>query len=201
KQGEWRRGISFDASGQTLGIVGTGRIGMAVARRAKAFSMPLLGCDPYPNPRFREELGGTYVSLDELLERSDFVTLHSPATPETRGLIGAPQLARMKKTAFLINCGRGSLIDEPALLAALDGGRIAGAGLDVFAVEPPPPGSPSEALMRHPAVVATPHVASFTPVTAARMARAAMENLLAVLRGERPENVANPAVYERGLRA
>jgi phosphoglycerate dehydrogenase-like enzyme len=200
KAGEWPRGLSADVTGQTLGLVGTGRIGTAVARRARAFGMDLLGCDPFPTDAFRE-LGGRYVSLDELLERSNFVSLHSPATPETRHLISEPQLARMKPTAFLLNCARGSIIDEAALLRALEEGRIAGAGLDVLSVEPPLPDSPACALMQHPAVIATPHVASFTPRTAARMANAAMDNMLTVLRGERPASIANPAVYERGIRA
>jgi phosphoglycerate dehydrogenase-like enzyme len=200
KAGEWRRGIAADVGGQTLGLVGTGRIGMAVARRARAFGMRLIGCDPCPNPLFAEELGGEYVTLDELLERSDFVSIHSPASAATRGMIAAEQLARMKPAAFLLNLARGSLIDEPALIAALREGRIAGAGLDVLAVEPPPPGSPSDELARLPNVVITPHVASFTPKTAARMARAALENLLTALGGERPEHVANPAVYDRSVR-
>ena len=106
----------------------------------------------------------------------------------------------MKPTAFLINCGRGSLVDEAALLAALDEGRLAGAGLDVLSSEPPKPGSDAERIARHPKAVVTPHIASFTPATAARMGRAAMENMLTVLRGERPEYVANPSVYERPLR-
>jgi phosphoglycerate dehydrogenase-like enzyme len=200
KTGEWRRGIAADVCGQTLGLVGTGRIGMGVARRAKAFGMRLLAADPYPNALFIEELGGDYVSVDDVLERSDFVSLHCPAGSETRGMIGAAQLARMKPTAFLLNLARGALIDEPALIAALRENRIAGAGLDVLAVEPPTPGSPSDELARLPNVLVTPHVASFTPRTAARMARASMENLLTALRGERPQHVANPAVYARGLR-
>jgi phosphoglycerate dehydrogenase-like enzyme len=195
KQGEWRRAMAADVGRRTLGVVGTGRIGMAVARRARAFNMRLVGCDPYPHPLFVEEFGGDYVSLDELLEVSDFVSLHAPASAETRGLISDAALRKMKSSAFLINCGRGTLVDEAALLAALDEGRLAGAGLDVFSTEPPDPDSAAERLARHPRVVATPHVASFTPATAARMGRAALQNLLAVLRGERPDHVANPEVY------
>ncbi len=201
KAGEWRRGIAADVSGRTLGIIGTGRIGLAVARRASGFGMRLVGHDPYPNSRFTEELGGEYLPLDELLEAADYVTLHLPSTLETRGLMNAERLRRMKKSAFLVNAARGSLIDEPALLEALNAGEIAGAGLDVFSTEPPAPDSPAAALSRHPRVVATPHVASFTPITAAKMGLAAMENALAVLRGERPAYVANPEVYRKPLRA
>jgi D-3-phosphoglycerate dehydrogenase len=200
KRGEWDRVMSADVSGKTLGLVGTGRIGMAVARRARAFNMRLVGCDPYPNALFVEELGGDYVPFEEVLELGDYVSLHTPGGPETRALINADALARMKPTAYLINCGRGSLIDEAALLKALDGGKLAGAGLDVFSTEPPAPGSDADRLARHAKTVVTPHIASFTPNTAARMGRVAMENLLAVLGGERVEHVANPAVYDRGLR-
>jgi phosphoglycerate dehydrogenase-like enzyme len=200
KAGGWPREMSLDVGGRTLGLVGTGRIGMAVARRARAFRMRLLGCDPAPNPLFVEELGGDYVPLAELLETADFVSLHLPASSATRGLIDAAALARMKQGAVLVNTARGALVDEHALLEALDAGRLAGAGLDVFSTEPPDPGSAAETLTRHPLVVATPHVASFTPVTVARMARAAMDNLLAVLAGERPQYVANPRVYDTSLR-
>ncbi|MBM3457112.1 MAG: hypothetical protein FJX77_01055, partial [Armatimonadetes bacterium] len=137
---------------------------------------------------------------EELLEVSDYVSLHLPAMSETRGMFNAELLARMKPSAYLINCARGTLIDEAALLAALRDGRIAGAGLDVFSQEPPAPGSDGEKLMQHPSVIATPHVAAATPVTAARMGRAAMANLLTVLQGERPQFVANPAVFDRGAR-
>lgn len=201
KTSGWDRVMSSDVSGKTLGLVGTGRIGMAVARRAKAFGMRLIGCDPYTNPLFVEELGGDYVPFEEVLELGDYVSLHTPGGAETRALINAAALARMKPTAFLINCGRGSLIDEAALIAALDAGKLAGAGLDVFTSEPPTPGSDADRLARHSKTVVTPHIASFTPNTAARMGRAAMENMLAVLDGKRIEHTANPAVYERPLRS
>jgi D-3-phosphoglycerate dehydrogenase len=200
KRGEWVRPMQHDFSGQTLGIIGTGRIGSAVARRAKAFRMQLLGHDPYPNPLFQDDLGGTYVGMDELLEQSDFVSLHLPATAGTKGMIGAEQFARMKDGAFLVNTARGSLVDEEALLAALDSGKLAGAALDVLSQEPPAAGSTAERVMKHPKVVVTPHIASFTPKTVAKMGQAAMENLVAVLEGRRPEYVANPQVFERGLR-
>lgn len=195
KQGEWPRTMGADVTGRTLGLIGTGRIGMAVARRARAFRMRLLGSDPYPNPLFVEEVGGNYVPVEELLTDADYVSLHAPAMAGTRGMIGDAQLALMKPSAFLINCSRGSLIDEPALIRALAEGRLAGAGLDVLSEEPPTPGSHPDLLARLPNVVITPHIAAFTPITVSRMGRAAMENLLTVLRGERCPYIANPAVY------
>lgn len=200
KAGEWNREIAADIGGRTLGLVGTGRIGMAAARRAKPFRLRLVACDPLPNPLFVEELGGDYVPLDELLEIADYVSLHLPASKETRGLIGAAQIARMKPGALLINTARGSLVDEAALLDALRSGRLAGAALDVLSSEPPEPNSPAAELARLPNVVATPHIAAFTPVTVARMGRASLANLLTVLDGQRPPHVANPAVYDRPLR-
>jgi phosphoglycerate dehydrogenase-like enzyme len=201
KAGEWKRLMAADVTGRTLGLVGTGRIGIATARRARGFGMRLLGYDPYPNPLFLEELGGSYVSLDELLESSDFVSLHLPATVETHALIGGDQLLRMKRSAFLINCARGSVVDEQALVEALNEGEIAGAATDVFSVEPPLADSAGAALARHPKVVATPHVASMTPLTVAKMGRVALANLLDALDGRRPQHVCNPEVYDRGLRS
>jgi phosphoglycerate dehydrogenase-like enzyme/ActR/RegA family two-component response regulator len=200
KRGEWQRIIGSDVNGQTLGLIGTGRIGTAVARRARAFGMKLIGHDPFPNPVFERELGGEYLSLEEVLSQSDFVSLHLPSTPETRGMVTAERIGMMKPSAFLVNTARGALIDEAALLTALHEGKLAGAGLDVLSAEPPLPGSPATELARHPRVVITPHVASYTPITAARMGQAALENMLAVLRGTRPDHVANPQVYEAGLR-
>jgi D-3-phosphoglycerate dehydrogenase / 2-oxoglutarate reductase len=190
KSGEWRRIMGADVSRKTLGVIGTGRIGMGVARRAAGFRMRLLGYDPAANPLFVEELGGEYVSLEELLAQSDFLTLHLPLLPETRGLIGAPQLAQVRRSAFLINCARGALVDEEAVYAALTEGRLAGFATDVYAKEPPDP----HPLYRLPNVIALPHIASYTPATAARMSQAALENLLAGLRGERPEHTVNPEV-------
>ena len=200
KRGEWRRTCAADFTGRTLGIIGTGRIGQAVARRARAFRMRLLGYDPYPNPLFVEELGGDYVSLDELLETSDYLSLHVPSTPESRGMIGTAQLARVKPSAYLVNTARGTLVDEQALLLALEEGRLAGAALDVFADEPPRAGTPGRSLAVHPRVVALPHVGAYTPQAVARMGRGALENLLAVLEGRRPAHMVNPGVFERGLR-
>jgi D-3-phosphoglycerate dehydrogenase len=190
KRGEWHRVSGSDVTRKSLGILGTGRIGLAVARRAAGFRMRLLGYDPAPNPLFVEELGGEYVSLEELLRQSDFVTLHLPLMPETRELIGSAQLAQMRPTAFLINCARGALVDEEAVYVALKEARLAGFATDVFPKEPPSP-HPLYAL---PNVIALPHIASYTPATIARMSQAALDNLLAGLKGGCPEHSVNPEV-------
>jgi phosphoglycerate dehydrogenase-like enzyme len=196
KAGAWQRVMGADVTRKSLGIIGAGRIGMAVARRAAGFRMRLLGYDPHANPAFVEELGGEYVSLEELLGQSDFLTLHLPLIPETRGLIGNEQLARVRRTAFLINCARGALVDENAVYAALTEGRLAGFATDVYPKEPPAP----HPLYTLPNVIALPHIASYTPATAARMSQAALENLLIGLRGDLPEHAVNPEVV-RGPRS
>jgi D-3-phosphoglycerate dehydrogenase len=200
-QGEWPRLMAHDVAGKTLGVIGTGRIGMAAGRRARGFGMKFVGYDPTPNPLFVEELGGDYMPLEELLAVSDYVTLHVPSLPQTRGLMNAAAFAKMKPGAFLINTARGAIVDEAAALDALDSGRLGGLGTDVLSSEPPLPGSDAEKLARHPKVVITPHVASSTPVTTAKMGRVSLENLLAVLRGDRPAHVANPRVYDGPLRS
>jgi D-3-phosphoglycerate dehydrogenase / 2-oxoglutarate reductase len=192
KEEEWRRVIGADVTGRTLGLLGTGRIGMAVARRAAGFRMRLLGYDPIPSPSF-VEMEGEYVSFEDLLRQADFISLHLPLLPETRGAIGAPQLALVKPSAFLINCARGALVDEAAVYAALTEGRLAGFGTDVYPKEPPDP----QPLYKLPNVVALPHIASYTPDTAARMGQTGLANLLAGLNGERPEFVVNPEVAGR----
>lgn len=160
KEGRWikRELMGAGLAGKTLGIVGFGRIGKAVASRARAFGMNILTNQRRPTPELYLEAGVEPVDLYDLLARSDFVTLHVPARSDTEGLIGADELATMKPTAYLINTSRGSVIDEEALLEALDSGEIAGAALDVF-VEEPAADSP---LARHPRVIATPHIGAST---------------------------------------
>ena len=174
-----------DIHGRTLGIVGMGRIGQAVARRAKGFGMEVLCHD-----NTKQETGATPVAFEELLARSDFVSLHVPATKETHHLIGADQLARMKKSAFLINTARGSIVDEVALATALERGEIAGAGLDVFEAEP----KVEPRLLELENVVLLPHVGSASVATRTRMCEIAAENILAVLHDKRPPNLVNPEV-------
>lgn len=160
RRGEWdkSRFMGRELRGKTLGIVGLGKIGGAVARRALAFEMRCLGFDPLVPAAAARAMGVEPLLLDDLLSRSDIVTLHAPMSLETKGLIGAPQIARMPPGAILVNAARGGLVDEQALLEALDRGSLSGAGLDVFAEEPPR----SSPLRNHPRVVMTPHVGAAT---------------------------------------
>jgi glyoxylate reductase len=178
--------------GATLGIVGCGRVGRAVARRARGFGMRLLYHDLRRLPADEERaLELAYRELDDLLEASDFVSVHVALTPATRHLIAAPELARMKPTAYLINASRGPVVDERALAAALAEGRIAGAGLDVYEHEP----RPEPALLALSSVVMTPHIGSAVVELRERMAEVVVANILAVMEGRRPPNCANPEIY------
>ena len=184
-----------DVHGATIGIVGFGRIGQAVARRAAGFGMTVLYHDPVELPaEVTQPLGAEYAELDDLLRRSDFVSLHVNLTDETRGLMNADRLALMKPTAVLVNTARGPVVDEAALAAALHAGRIAGAGLDVTDPEPIPVDDP---LVSLPNCLIVPHIASASPATRGQMAAMAAANLLAGLRGDRLPNPVNPEVYDR----
>jgi lactate dehydrogenase-like 2-hydroxyacid dehydrogenase len=168
--------IGTQVSGKTLGLIGMGRIARAVARRAHhGFGMKVLFHDPFPpSPQEAAALGAEGLgSLDEVLERSDFVSLHCPATPETRHLMNAERFGRMRKSAFLINTARGDVVDEAALVAALQAGQIAGAGLDVFEREP----VVTPALLAMENVVLLPHLGSATRETRVAMGMRALENL------------------------
>jgi glyoxylate reductase len=175
-----RQLLGLELRGATLGIVGAGRIGRAVGRRGHAFGMRLCYASRTPQPTFELETGALRLTLDDLLARSDVVTLHVPSGPETRGMIGAAELARMKPGALLINTARGDLVDEAALVDALASGHLGGAGLDVFAREPQVP----EALIRHPHAVLLPHLGSATVRTRRAMAGLAVRNVRALLAGE-----------------
>jgi glyoxylate reductase len=182
RRGEWSTWetqllLGHDLHGATVGIVGSGRIGRAVARRAEGFDCEVLNTS---------RSGG--VALEELLERSDFVSLHTPLTPETRGLIDAQALRRMKPTAYLVNTARGPVVDTEALVAALHAGEIAGAALDVTEPEPLPADHP---LLDAPNLLVLPHLGSATHATRERMADMAVDNLLAGLRGERMPHQVN----------
>lgn len=183
-----------DVHGATLGIIGLGRIGQAVARRARGFDMRILYHAPRRRPEVEEELGAEWRELDALLVESDFVSLHVPLTEQTRGMIGREQLQRMRRGAVLINTARGPVVQTDALLEALEQGWIWAAGLDVTDPEPLPAEHP---LLRHPRVVVTPHIASASFTTRNRMAELAARNLLAVLRGETPPRCLNPEVLNR----
>jgi glyoxylate reductase len=178
--------------GKTLGLVGGGgRIGTAVARRARGFDMRVLYWTPRRKPESLErELDMTYVSLEQLLEQSDFVSLHSPLTPQTRHQIGARELALMKPTAFLINTARGAIVDEAALARALKERALAGAGLDVFEHEP----AVTPALLQMPNVVTTPHLGSAVFEVREQMANIVVDNIFALLDGKVPPNCVNPEV-------
>lgn len=177
----------------TLGIVGLGRIGRALATRAGAFGMAILAHDPYVNAG-SAPAGVRMVSLEELLKTSDFVSVHSPLTPETRGLIGREQLRLMKPSAFLVNAARGPLVDEVALAEALRAGIIGGAGLDVLATEPPAPGSP---LLGMPNVIITPHTAFYSQESLLELETRTAGEVVRVLNGERPQNWINPEIAGR----
>ncbi|MBM4331689.1 MAG: D-glycerate dehydrogenase [Deltaproteobacteria bacterium] len=184
--------LGSDIYGKTLGIIGFGRIGMAMAQRALGFKMQILYTDVRPIERSVEERYRVkFASLKELLREADFVTLHVSLTPETTHLIAREELGMMKRTAFLLNASRGPVIDEKALVEALKSGMIAGAGLDVFEEEPRV--TPELLLMEN--VLLLPHIGSATFETREKMAFVAVNNILSVLRGEIPPNILNPEIY------
>ncbi len=182
-----------DVHGATLGISGLGRIGSAVAKRARGFDMKVLYYSRTRKPDLEKELGLEYVDLDTLLKESDFVSLHVPLTEKTVKMIGERELRLMKKTAFLINMSRGLVVDEKALYKALAEGWITGAGLDVLSMEPPSPENP---LMKLRNVVLTPHVGSATVECRRRMAATVVDEVLRVLEGKMPRYLANPEVLK-----
>ncbi len=186
--------LGFEVNGKTLGIVGMGRIGRAVARRAKGFNMRILYYDKRRLPEdLEKELGAEYVDLDTLLRESDIVSIHTPLTPETYHLISERELKMMKKTAYLINTARGKVVDTEALVKALEEGWIAGAGLDVFEQEPLPPDHP---LTRFDNVVLAPHLGSATWDTRINMANIVAENLIAFYHGKEPPTLVNKEVLK-----
>ncbi|MDP9352914.1 MAG: D-glycerate dehydrogenase [Chloroflexota bacterium] len=191
REGRWRTWgpellLGPDVSGATLGLVGLGRIGSAVARRARGFEMRVLYHTPRPHP---EETEAEWMELDTLIAESDFLSLHTPLTPETRGLLDARRLSLMKPTAVLVNTARGPVVDTQALEDALREGRLFAAALDVTDPEPLPADHP---LVSLPNCIVVPHIASASYATRARMARMAVENVLAVLSGRPAPNAVNP---------
>ena len=177
--------------GKTLGIIGLGRIGRSVCSKALAFGFKVLAQDPYVSTDDAARLGASLVEMETLLRESDFVTVHSPLTEDTRNLIGKAQLDLMKPDAFLINAARGPLIDEDALYSALKEGKIAGAGLDVL-VDPEPP--PDHPLLKLDNVIVTPHVAFFSQEAVLELEERAAGEVARVLQGQMPDNLVNPAV-------
>jgi len=198
RDGQWKQNIGpqhfgSDVHGKTLGIIGMGRIGEAVAQRGHfGFGMPVIYHSHSPKPAVEARFDARYRSLEDLLREADFVCLTVPLTAETEGLIGAEQFAQMRPETIFINIARGKVVDEQALIAALQNGQIRAAGLDVFEQEPVNPDSP---LLQMDNVVATPHMGSATHETREAMARCAVDNLLAALAGERPKDLVNPAAW------
>ncbi|MEG9298830.1 D-glycerate dehydrogenase [Mangrovibacillus sp. Mu-81] len=189
KEGQWKSWSPLllagaDVHHKTIGIVGMGNIGEAVARRAKGFDMEVLYHNRSRKPHAEEVLGAEYASLDELLGKSDFVVVLAPLTPETHGLFQKEQFQAMKKSAFFINAARGPIVDEEALTEALKTGEIAGAGLDVFVTEPIDPDHP---LLSLDNVVTLPHIASSSTETRHAMMNLCVENIQAVLKGDKPK--------------
>jgi D-3-phosphoglycerate dehydrogenase len=177
--------------GRTLGLVAFGHIARKVAERGRAFGVRLIAYDPYVDQSAMAAEGVENVSLDELLGRSDVISLHSPLTPETRGLINAAAFARMKPGAILVNTSRGPVVDEPALIDALRSGRLGGAGLDVLATEPPARDNPLFTMQN---VVLTPHSSSTTVEALDDLTRKVNMQIVQILRGEWPTYLANRAV-------
>ena len=189
KKGQWQRSafMGIEVRNKTLGIIGLGRVGSEVARRAASFGMRLIAFDPFVAPDFAARLGVAVMSLDELLPQADFITLHTPLTPGTVNLISGPQLALMKPGARLINVARGELVDEAALLEALENERLGGVALDVFTNEPPG----DLPLLKHPRLVATPHLGASTEEAQREVAIEAAEQVLAILDGQPARNTVN----------
>ncbi|TFG38177.1 MAG: D-glycerate dehydrogenase, partial [Syntrophobacterales bacterium] len=197
RSGNWKgwgplQFIGGDVTGKTLGIAGAGRIGTAMALKSKGFAMTVLYSDTFTNATLEEELGATKVTFSELLEESDFVSIHVPLMPETYHLFNADVFKKMKRTAYLINTSRGPVVNEAELVEVLRLRVIAGAGLDVYEFEP----EIAEGLADLDNVVITPHTASATISSRTNMSLKAAENLLAMLRRERPPDCVNPEIYD-----
>ncbi|MEW8959703.1 hydroxyacid dehydrogenase [Neomoorella humiferrea] len=198
RRGEWEVRNEYkavDLDGKVLGLVGLGRIGTMVAKKAAAaFNMRVIAYDPYVRPETAAENNITlYSDLDRIFQEADVVSLHTPLTPETRGLVNEERLALMKASAFLINFSRGGVVDEDALYKALKNGLIAGAALDVFEEEPPPHNHP---LFELDNVLLSPHSAALTKECVVRMATGAAQGVVDVLTGKRPQYVVNPEVLQ-----
>ncbi len=188
REGRWSDYVKFvgtELADKTLGIIGFGNIGSRVAMRARAFEMDFLAYDPYIPDTYINAIGGAPASLEQILTESDLITIHCPSTEETRGMIGAKELAMMKPTAHILNLARGGIIEEQALADALKGGRIAGAAVDAMATEPP---SNDHPLFKLSNVLLTPHIGGGTHEASDRGEWGAAQEVIRVLEGERPKN-------------
>ncbi|BEQ15616.1 phosphoglycerate dehydrogenase [Desulfoferula mesophila] len=181
-EGGWSPVIGCEIKGKTLGILGLGKIGRELARMARALGMEVVAYNRTPLPEFAAQLGLALVPLDELLAKADFISLHLPGTPETMGLIGKRELALAKPGAYLLNLGRGGVVDEAALYQALTQGRLAGAALDVLAQEPPQ----DNPLLELPQVIVVPHIGGYTMESLNQVGWTCARNIAAVLKGEKP---------------
>ncbi|WP_172196215.1 phosphoglycerate dehydrogenase [Saccharibacillus qingshengii] len=187
--GEWdRKFLGVELRNKKLGVLGMGRIGSEVAKRAKAFGMDILGYDPFLTEERAEKIGVKLSSVDDIVKNADFITVHTPLTPETKHMISTDQFAVMKKGMRIINCARGGVVDEAALVVALDNGTVAGAAFDVFEVEPPAPDHP---FLNNPKVIVTPHLGASTVEAQENVAIDVSEQVLHILRDEPFKNAVN----------
>jgi D-3-phosphoglycerate dehydrogenase / 2-oxoglutarate reductase len=194
RRGEWPVLDGIGIRGKTVGLIGFGSVGREVARRLKGFECRLLAFDPYVETKIADKYGARLVPLETLACEADFVSLHAPATEATVGMVNEEFFSLMKKGAFLINTARGDLVDEPALITALESGHLQGAALDCFSREPPDRDSH---LFELPSVIFTPHTAAHTDDAVNQMGWTALGCCLAALRGETPEHIVNPEVLKR----
>ncbi len=197
RKGEWKRKTGHEVLGKTIGIVGLGRIGKEVASRARAFGMQVVGYDIYWDEAFAQQYQVRRVAtLDEIFAVSDYLSLHTNLTPETRDLVGAKNIAKMKKGVVILNCARGEIVHTGDMVEALKSGQVGGYGTDVLDAEPPPPDHP---LLHEPNCIVTPHVASRTYESVVRQAVASVTNLLRAAKGEKPLAQVNPEVPVRPI--
>jgi D-3-phosphoglycerate dehydrogenase len=189
-EGVWDRKsfVGVELRNKTLGVVGMGRIGSEVAKRAKAFGMEVIGYDPFLTEERAEKMGVTLGTVDEIAEKADFITVHTPLTNETRGIISRPQFEKMKKGVRIVNCARGGIIDEKALVEAVDEGIVAGAAFDVFVEEPPTPDHP---FLNRPNIIVTPHLGASTIEAQENVAVDVAEEVMHILRNEPFKNAVN----------
>ncbi len=192
KEGGWPRIIGIQFNGKVLGIVGLGQIGKKVAKRASGFDVKVLAYDTVKDESFAKEWGISYVSLDELLAESDFLSIHIPLTPSTRGLIGERELRLMKKESFLLNISRGGIVDEEALYQVLKNEGIRGAALDVFSSEPPR----ESPLLELDNVILTPHMAGYTFDALVATGMVCVRGIVDVMEGKQPQFVTNPEIFK-----
>lgn len=192
RKGEWKRKTGHELLEKTIGIVGLGRIGKEVATRARAFGMRPIGFDIYWDEKFAKEHGvKRAATLDEIFAASDYISLHTNLTPETRGMINAKSFARMKKGVLILNCARGEIVNTADMVAALQSGQVGGYGTDVLDKEPPPADHP---LLKLPNVIVTPHIGSRTYESVVRQATTSVKNLILAMNGEKPIAQVNPEV-------